>query len=72
MRKEIGLRLMAIKNKKKTIKIRKGKTRGMGYLSWKRLEERFREIDELTEQQQLKSIYLNDKGIYYTTEKRSQ
>lgn len=63
---------MSIKNKKKTIKIRKGKTRGMGFLSWERLEERFREIDELTEQQQLKSIYLNDKGIHYTTEKRSQ
>lgn len=42
----------------------------MGYLSWERLEERFREIDEITEQQQLTKIYLNENGIHYNTAKR--
>ena len=56
----------------KHIKIRQGKSKGMGFLSWHRLEKRFREIGELTDQDDLKSIYLDEDGIYYTTQKRSK
>lgn len=61
---------MAIKNVKKKVKIRKGKTKGMGFLSWERLEKRLRQINELTEQDELVSIYTNDEGLHYTTRKK--
>lgn len=57
------------KNIKKTVEIRKGKTRGMGYLSWARLEQRLRQFGELTDQQDLHTVYMNSDGLYYTTKK---
>lgn len=41
----------------------------MGFLSWKRLESRLRDINELTDQDELKEVYMNDEGLYYTTRK---
>lgn len=63
---------MSVKNVKKKIKLRKGKTKGMGFLSWKRLEKRFRQIHELTDQDELATVYVNDEGIHYTTRKAKE
>lgn len=54
----------------KKIKIRTGHTKGMGFLSWDRLEKRLRQIGELTGQDELASVYLDEEGLYYTTKQR--
>lgn len=51
------------------VKITSGSTKGMGYLSWDRLNQRLRESGELTDQQELKTITLADEGVYFTTGK---
>jgi len=50
--------------------IHKGSTKGTGYLDWERLEQRFREIGELTEQDHLHSVTLKENGLCYTTKIR--
>lgn len=59
---------MPVKQIKK-IEIRKGHSAGMGFLPWRLFEQRLREIDVLTDKQSLKTIYLDNEGIYFTTKK---
>lgn len=45
-------------------------TQGSGYLTWRRLEKRFRESGEITEQQKLKKVEVDKDGISYLTRKK--
>lgn len=55
----------------KKVKVQSGHSRGAGFLSWKRLEKRLRQIGEITEQQKIIKVEIKKDGLYYNTAKRN-
>lgn len=51
--------------------LRGGSGKGCGFISWDRLEDRLRQIGELTPQDSLKDVKLTPDGLHYTTVTRS-
>lgn len=57
--------------KKFKIKIGDGeKPTGSGFISWERLQKRFRQIDELQDIDVLHTVQVDENGITYTTKKK--
>lgn len=54
---------------KKKITFNKRNGVGMGFMPWKKFQERLREIDVLGDDDQLKSVEITDAGFHFTTNK---
>lgn len=54
-------------SKKLKFKVGKGQSKGCGFLSWDRLEERLKEVNELQPTDQLHTVEIDRDGIKYNT-----
>ncbi len=45
---------------------------GSGFIDWKRLEKRLRDINELQDEDILHTVEIDSRGITYTTKKKTK